>query len=115
MPTPVWYSRICPASPTQLRFERWNPECRDLWIAYSEDSPSQNHTGWSALRSQLLSYRERFVEEWPAIRRECSGPEKISHFNEGLEPGQRLIPLFGDEIQIFLDSFNRPRTEFKQV
>jgi len=36
-----------------------------------------------------------------------------SVFNERLEPGQSVIPLLGNEIEIFLNSRNRLRVEFE--
>jgi hypothetical protein len=36
-----------------------------------------------------------------------------SVFDERLEPGQGLIPLLGDEIEVFLDFFKRLRIELE--
>jgi hypothetical protein len=38
-----------------------------------------------------------------------------SVFDERLQPGERLIPLLGDEIEVFLHPLERPRIECEAV
>src|SRR5881394_2269203 len=38
-----------------------------------------------------------------------------SIFDERHQPGQRLIPLLGNEIEVFLNSFHRPGIEFESA
>ena len=45
----------------------------------------------------------------------CLGRHKHSVFDERLQPGQGLIPLLGNEIEVLPHLLNRRRVEFEQA
>jgi hypothetical protein len=56
------------------------------------------------MRIPIALYRATVTQELP----------RPSVFDEGLEPGEGLIPLFGDKVEIALDFLDRLRIELEQ-
>jgi len=96
-----------------IRARRGNHGGCDRLSKAFEEVPKKQRQECSAIQAMQVSPVAGLERKWKPVQK--IGKRPPSRFDEGLQPGEGLIPLLGDEIEILLEAFDGTRIEFEEI